>query len=121
MWDNNSGSGLGCHPTSYYGSEADNATNKEIIYQQRLRYKMLNLYIKNSLKTDAKHKLRAFNTPYTYNNQDYGATIFFVIVKIVHPNTRAGWSDIKKNLETMRMYHFKHDIPKCMNDTSISG
>ena len=47
---------------------------------------------------------------------------------MVQPNTRAGRSDIKSKLENMKMYNFKHDIPKanlhieeCMNDISIAG
>ena len=38
--------------------------------------------------------------------------MFFVIVKIVLPDTRAGWSDVKYKLLKMKMYQFKHDIPK---------
>ena len=31
---------------------------------------------------------------------------------MVHPDTHAGFSDINKNMETMKMYQLKHDIPK---------
>ena len=31
---------------------------------------------------------------------------------MVRPETREGFSDIKTKLDTMRMYHFKHDFPK---------
>ena len=54
--------------------------------------------------------------------------MFFVIVKLLRPDTRAGCSDIKSKLENMKMFHFKHDIPKaklnileCMNKISIAG
>ena len=73
---------------------------------------MLGLWIKNSLTTDSKRKLRAFNYAYTLNAQDDGATMFFVIVKMVQPDTHSGCSDIKYKLENMKMSHFKHDIPK---------
>ena len=49
---------------------------------------------------------------YTFNNQDYGSAMFFVVVKMVQPDTRAGFSDIQKNLETMKMSQFKPYIPK---------
>ena len=88
---------------------------------------MLILWVKNSLTTDDKHNLRAFKTSYNYNKQDYGAAMFFIIVKMVRPETRAGCSDIKKKLETTSIYHFKHDIPtvnlhitECMNNISIA-
>ena len=38
--------------------------------------------------------------------------MFFVILKMVWPDTHAGWSDIKSKLENMKMFQFKHDIPK---------
>ena len=38
--------------------------------------------------------------------------MFFVMVKMVHPDTRAGWSDIKTKLETTKMSQFKHGISK---------
>ena len=37
---------------------------------------------------------------------------FVVVVKMVQPDTRAGCSDIQKNLETMKMSQFKPYIPK---------
>ena len=89
---------------------------------------MLIMWIKNSLTTDFKYKLRYFKTSYTYNNQDYGSVMFFVVVKMVRPDTHAVCSDIKTNLESIRMSHFKHDIPKYnlqivewMNKISIYG
>ena len=50
---------------------------------------------KNSMNTDDKRKLRDFKYVYTFNSQDDGATIIFVIVKMVRPDTRTGCSDIK--------------------------
>ena len=85
---------------------------KAIISQKSLRSNIISLWIKNSLNTDAKRKLRYFKTSYTYNNQDYGSVMFFVVVKMVRPDTHAVCSDIKTNLESIRMSHFKHDIPK---------
>ena len=72
----------------------------------------LGLCIKDYLKTDAKRKLRAFRSEYTFNNQDDGAVIFFVILKMVRPDTHTGCSDIKYNLEKMKMSNFKYDTPK---------
>ena len=46
---------------------------------------MLSLWVKHSLTTDDKQKLMIFNTSYIYNNQDDGAKMFFVVVKIVRP------------------------------------
>ena len=47
---------------------------------------------------------------------------------MVRPNICAGFSDIKSNLENMKMSHFKHDTPKSnlkiaewMNEVSIYG
>ena len=54
--------------------------------------------------------------------------MFFVIVKMVHPDTRTGCSDINTKLETMKLFQFKHVIPKeniqiseWTNDISIEG
>ena len=38
--------------------------------------------------------------------------MLFFIVKMVCPDTRAGLSDIKTKLETMKISQFKHDISK---------
>ena len=73
---------------------------------------MIVLSIKNSLTTDAKIKLRAFGNSYTFNNQYYGAAMFSIIVKMVPPDTRAECSDIKSNMDTMKISQFKHDIPR---------
>ena len=59
-----------------------------------------------------KCKLRAFKTSYTYYNQYDGDAMFFVIVKIVQPGTRAVCLDIKYKLENMEITHYKRDIPK---------
>ena len=120
--------GLGRHPTADYGAASNNAVKKAIISQQRLSSKMLGLCIKNSLPVDTQRKLRAFNSAYTLNTQDNVDVTFFVIVKIVRPDTPSGCSDIKSNLESMNMSQFKHDIPKAnlqiaewMNKIIISG
>ena len=67
-------------------------------------------WIKNSLTTDAKRKLRYFKPEYTSNAQYDGAAMFFVVVKMVQLDTHVGCSDIKSNLKNMKMYHFKHEI-----------
>ena len=89
---------MGSHFTADYGSEEDVSYKQLIISQQLHRPKMLSLWIKNSLTTDAKCKLRAFKDSYTYYNQDYGSAMIFVIVKMVRPETHAGYSDIKTKL-----------------------
>ena len=38
--------------------------------------------------------------------------MFFVVVKMVRPDTHSGCSYIKSKLENMKMSQFKHDIPK---------
>ena len=87
---------------------------------------MLGLWIKDSLTTYDKRKLRAFRSAYTFNTQDDGDAMFFAILKMVRPDTCAGCSDIKSNLENTKMSHFKNDIPKAnlnitewMNEISI--
>ena len=89
---------------------------------------MLGLWINNSLTTDAKHKLKAFKSSYTFKAKYDGATILFVVVKNVLPGTHARFSDIKSDLENMKVSHFKHDTPKAnlhillwMNDISTNG
>ena len=51
----------------------------------------------------------------------------FVILNMVHPNTRSGWSDAKNNLETIELYQFKNDmsrenlkVEEKMNEISIA-
>ena len=128
LWADNSGANLGCNPTSDYAAQIYDAQKQAIISHKRLRSKMLGLWIKNPLTTNAKRKLMDLNFTYTFNAQDDGVAMFFVIVKMVQPDTREGWSDIKYKLEHTNMYHFKHDIPKSnlkiaewMNDISIAG
>ena len=62
LWYNNSGAGLGHHPTADYRASSDDTENQSIIDQQHLRSNILSLCINNSLTTDAKNKLRAFKT-----------------------------------------------------------
>ena len=61
---------------------------------------MIGISIKNSLTTDSKRNMRDFKSAYTFNSQYDGAAIFFVIIKIVRPDTCALLSDINYNLET---------------------
>ena len=79
----NSGSGLGCYPTAYYGSEDDDAEKHSLISQQLLISRMLILWIKNSLTTAVKPKLRSYKTSNDYNIQDNKATMFFFIIKMI--------------------------------------
>ena len=109
---NNSGAGLGCLPTAYYGSAPDDVAKQSLISQQCLRSKIMGLWINNYLTTDVNCKLIAFGTSYTFNNQDEESSMLFVRVKMVHPDTRSGFSYIKTKLQTMKMSHFKHDISK---------
>ena len=73
---------------------------------------MLVICIKNALTTDSKCKLRDFNSTYTFNTQDDVYAMFFVILKMVQPDTWAEFSDTKYKTENMKMSQFKHDIPK---------
>ena len=89
---------------------------------------MVGLWIQNYLTIYEKRKLRDFKFAYTFNDQDDGAAMLFVIVKMVQPDTRAVCSYIKYKLENMKKYHIKHDIPKSnhqilewMNEISITG
>ena len=81
LWVNNSGTDLGSHPISYYGSASDDDEKKSSIAQQRIRYNTLSLCINNSITADVKCKLRAYNTPYNYYYKYFGATMFCVVVK----------------------------------------
>ena len=127
LWYDNSGAGLGRHPTAYYGAAADNAANQEIITQQCLRSNMLGIWIKNYLTTDSKRKLRAFKYEYTFKTLYDGSAMLFFIVNFLWPDTRAGFFNIKSNLDNMKMSQLKYDIPKynlqiseCMNEISIA-
>ena len=103
---------MGHHPTENYSAGLDDAEKQTIISQQRFGYKILGLCIKNSLTTDTKRNSRDFKSAYKFNNQDDGAEMLFVNVKLVQPDTHAGYPDIKSKMENMKMSHFKHDIPK---------
>ena len=48
------------------------------------------LWIRNAPITDGNRKLKVYKTFYAYKIQDDGATIFFVIVKMVLPDTQVG-------------------------------
>ena len=65
---------------------------------------MLGLWINNSLTTDIKLKLRDLRYAYTFNTQDDGYEILFVIEKIAIPDTRSGFSDIKSKMEKAKLY-----------------
>ena len=128
LWTDSSGSGLGRYPTANYGLRLDDLAKQAVIALQRLRSKILDLCIKNSLTTNVNRKLMYFRSEYTFNTQDYKYTMFFAIVKMVRPETCAGYSYIKSKLENIKMSHFKHDILKSnlhiserTNEISISG
>ena len=103
---------LGCLPTAYYGASPDDAEKQVLISQQRIKSKILGLWINNYLTTETKIKLRYFIYSYKFNSQDDGDAMFFVVVKILCPDTRDEFSDIKTKLETMKMSQFNHDISK---------
>ena len=90
--------------------------------------KILFLYINNSLATDDNRKLRDFMSAYTFNAQDDGTAMLYVIIKMVRLDTHTWCSDIKYNMENMNISHFKHDTPKaklqiteCMNEIFFAG
>ena len=112
MWSDNSGADLGRHPTENYAAGLDDAAKQAVMAKKRLRSKMLGIRTKNSMTTYDKRKLRAFKSVYNLNAQYDGAVMFFVIVKRTRPDTCAGCSDIKYNLENMKISHFKNYIPK---------
>ena len=112
LWAKNSGEGMGRISTADYVSAPDDTAKQTLISQQRLRSKILVLWINNYLTTESKINLKAFGTSYNFNNQYYRAEMFLVIVKIVHPDTRAGCSDIKTQLEIMKMSQLNQDISK---------
>ena len=79
MWADSPRAYLGHQPTEKFPEELDDTEKQVIIAQQCLRSKMIGLWIKNSLATDAGRKLRDFRSAYTINTQDDGAAMFFVI------------------------------------------
>ena len=81
LWADHSGAGLGIHPTAIYEAGLDDPQNQAIISQQRLRSKMLGLWIKNYLAAYSKHNIRTFRYTYTFNNQDDGSAMFLSFVK----------------------------------------
>ena len=83
MWAENYGVYLWRHPTENCAVGLYDASNQEVIYQQQLRFNILDLLIKNSLITNSKRNPRAFKYAYDFNSQDDGAEILFGIVKIV--------------------------------------
>ena len=112
LWADNSESGLVSHSTEYYRATSYNTANWSLIYQQCLISKILSLWIRNFITTDAIHKVSAYKTSYAYNIQYYGATLFFVIVKLVFYDTSIGLSYKNTKLDTMKLSWFKHNIPK---------
>ena len=86
----NSGAGLGCHPISNYVAVLDDPVKQTLINKQSLRSKMIGLYIKESFNKYEKCKLISLSSAYTLNTQYDGSTMFFVIVKMVLPDTRVG-------------------------------
>ena len=60
--------------------------------------KMLGLRIMNYSTNYYKCKLRYFRSAYTFNTQDDGDSMFFVVIKMLPPDTRAGFSDINSKL-----------------------
>ena len=87
LWANNSEADLGRHPIENYRAVLDKPSKQALIIQQCLRSNILGLLMKNSFTTDSKRDLRAFRSTYTFNTQDYGSTMFFVILKMVQPDT----------------------------------
>ena len=73
------------------------------------------LWIRNSLNTDGNRNGRSFNDSYTLYSQDYGATMFFVVLNMVLSDTLAGRSDIKTKPDNIKMselkkYTYKADL-----------
>ena len=71
---------------------------------------MLVIWINKSLKTDGKSRLRYFRNEYILKNQYDGAAMFFATLKMLCADIRAGLSDIKYNMDTMKMSQLKHNI-----------
>ena len=79
LWSDNSGSVLGRHPTANYSEVLDDAQKQAIISQHHLRSNILGLCINKDFTTDSKRKLRAFRYSYTFNTQDDGSVMSFLI------------------------------------------
>ena len=112
IWDDNYGVDLGHHPTENYAPGLYDASKQAVISQQFLRYKKIGLSVKNPLVNYENIKLRYFKSAYTFNSKDDRYEMFYAGVKMVQPDTHAGYSDIKYKLENMKMPHLKHDTPK---------
>ena len=128
LWAKNLEACLGRHATEDYGTAPDEPAKQAIISEQRLMSNIIVLWIKNLLTTDAKCKLSTFRTAYTFNKQDDVASMFFVIIKMVLPETCPGLLDMKSKLDTINMSQFKHNLPrgklhivKRMNKISINA
>ena len=78
---------MGHQPTENYRAGLDDPDNQAMIYQHNLRSKMIGICINNLLTTDAKQKLKALSTAYNLSNKYDGDGMFFVIVKMVQPDT----------------------------------
>ena len=76
LWVEKSLSGIDRHPIEDYGESENSDSKQGIIYQQRLRYNIMTLCIRNSLTKDEKCKLRAFKKSHTLNGKDDGAKMF---------------------------------------------
>ena len=98
LWADNSGSYLGRCSAENYRAGIYEPEKHVVISQQQVSYTMLVQCIKNSLTTYDKRKLRSFRSAYTFNTQDDGDSMFFVVVKMLPPDTRAGFSDINSKL-----------------------
>ena len=98
MWAENYVSDMGHHITSDYGLGVYEASKQLIIDQRHPGYKILILQVRNLLTTYVKCNLSTFKTYYDLNSQNNLAEMFFLIVKILHLDTLAGFSYIKTKL-----------------------
>ena len=90
MWEDNSVAGMARHHTAIYEEGSDDYYKKVIISQKSLTSNIMSLCIRNSLTTDVEHNIMHLNTLYTCNFQHDEVDIFFVIIKIVCPDTHTG-------------------------------
>ena len=87
---NNSVVRLEHHPKEDYGAVSAYTLKRELINKQIFRSNMLKLWIRNSLTTYVKTKLRQYNTSYACNIQYDGSKMLFVIFKMAHPDKNEG-------------------------------
>ena len=80
---------MGHHSIEDYVTADNEYFNQGIIYQQRLRSKVLILWIRNLQTTDSKRKFKAFKIAYTFNIKEERGALFFVIIKMICPDIRA--------------------------------